>query len=121
VLRSWAVPKGPSLDPAVKRLAVQVRDHALAHGQYEGDTVIVWDAGTFRPLGDDVGPVGAALDAGHLSFWLDGMKLKGGFTLQRTHADPPAWLLLKRRDAQADASRDPVVDEPASVRSGRTL
>lgn len=120
VLRSWAVPKGPSTDPAVKRLAVQVGDHALAHATYESATVVVWDAGTFRALGE--ASAAAALDAGHFSFWLDGVKLQGGWTLQRTREAPPAqWLLVKRSDAQADAGRDPAVDEPASVLTGRTL
>src|ERR1043165_9518319 len=75
VLKSWAVPKGPSTDPRVKRFAVQVDDHSLGHGDYEGPRVIIWDAGTWRPLTD--GPVGEALENGHLSFWLDGEKLKG--------------------------------------------
>lgn len=120
VLRSWAVPKGPSTDPSVKRLAVQVGDHLLSHASYESATVIVWDAGTFRPLGDE--PSAAALDAGHLSFWLEGTKLQGGWTLQRTRAAAPAqWLLVKRRDDRADPGRDPVADEPASILSGRAL
>jgi DNA ligase D-like protein (predicted 3'-phosphoesterase) len=121
VLRSWAVPRGPSVVPSVKRLAVQVGDHALAHGAYEGPTVIVWDHGTFRPLGD-VPSVAAALDAGHLSFWLDGEKLAGGWTLHRTRVAPPAqWLLVKRRDEHAEPGGEPVVDQPASVLSGRVL
>ena len=81
VLKSWAVPKGPSTDPRVKRLAVQVDDHSLAHGDYEGPRVIIWDAGTWRPLTE--GPVAESLENGHLSFWLEGEKLRGGWTLQR--------------------------------------
>jgi DNA ligase D-like protein (predicted 3'-phosphoesterase) len=94
VLKSWAVPKGPSLDPSEKRLAVQVGDHSLAHGDYEGPNVTIWDEGTYRSLTD--GPVEAAIESGHLSFWLDGRRLTGGWTLHRTGGTQ--WLLVKRRD-----------------------
>jgi bifunctional non-homologous end joining protein LigD len=97
VLKSWAVPKGPSTDPREKRLAVQVDDHSLAHADYESERVSLWDSGTWRPLTD--GPAQDALDAGHLSFWLDGQKLRGGWTLHRTNGGrKPQWLLIKRRD-----------------------
>jgi DNA ligase D-like protein (predicted 3'-phosphoesterase) len=120
VLKSWAVPKGLSTDPREKRLAVQVPDHAMAHADFEGERVIVWDRGTWRSL--TAGPVGEALERGHLSFWLEGEKLRGGWTLQRTHAGAkPQWLLIKRRDEAADARRDPVRTQPRSVLSGRTL
>jgi DNA ligase D-like protein (predicted 3'-phosphoesterase) len=120
VLKSWAVPKGPSTDPREKRLAVEVDDHSLSHADHESERVIVWDAGTYRPLTD--GPVDAALEAGHLSFWLEGEKLRGGWTLQRTSAGAkPQWLLVKRRDEAADARRDPVSTQPESIRTGRTL
>src|SRR3954464_11758220 len=90
VLKSWAVPKGPSTDPREKRLAVEVEDHSLDYAEFEGrigtgygaGRVIVWDAGTYRSLTD--GPVEAAIESGHLSFWLEGEKLRGGWTLQRT-------------------------------------
>jgi DNA ligase D-like protein (predicted 3'-phosphoesterase) len=138
VLRSWAVPRGPSLDPAEKRLAVEVEDHSLEYGDFEGvigagsygaGGVIVWDTGTWRPLDGRSDPgrsAPAALHAGHLSFWLDGRKLRGGWTLHRTRergprGGKPQWLLVKRRDDEADAARDPVADEPESVLSGRTL
>ena len=78
--------------------------------------MIIWDAGTYRSL--TPGPVEDAIAAGHLSFWLDGEKLRGGWTLQRT--DATQWLLVKRRDETAGAG-DPVADRPESVRSGRTL
>jgi DNA ligase D-like protein (predicted 3'-phosphoesterase) len=119
-LKSWAVPKGLSTDPREKRLAVQVPDHALEHADYEGARVIVWDRGTWRSLTE--GPVEEALARGHLSFWLEGEKLRGGWTLQRTHAGAkPQWLVIKRRDEGADARRDPVSTQPESVLSGRTL
>ncbi len=125
VLRSWAVPKGPSTDPKVKRLAVEVEDHALGHADFEGPTgrggVIVWDAGTYRNLHPEQ-PVAAALAAGHASFWLAGEKLVGGWTLQRTDGGrQPQWLLIKRVDEHADADRDPEATEPQSVKTGRTL
>jgi DNA ligase D-like protein (predicted 3'-phosphoesterase) len=120
VLKSWAVPKGLSTDPREKRLAVQVPDHAMAHADFEGERVIVWDRGTWRSL--TAGPVEEALERGHLSFWLEGEKLRGGWTLQRTQAGAkPQWLLIKRRDEAADARRDPVRTQPRSVLSGRTL
>ena len=127
VLRSWAVPKGPSTEPSEKRLAVEVPDHDLDYAGFEGrigggygkGAVIVWDRGTFRPLTE--GDFGAALDAGHASFWLEGSKLRGGWTLHRTEGGrKPQWLLIKRRDEEADAG-DPVRDQPESVRTGRTL
>jgi DNA ligase D-like protein (predicted 3'-phosphoesterase) len=96
VLRSWAVPKGPSEDPAEKRLAVQVPDHALAHGDYEGPNVEIWDRGIYEPLTPDFA---SALDAGHASFVLDGERLHDGWTLHRTSdGEKPQWLLIKRRE-----------------------
>jgi DNA ligase D-like protein (predicted 3'-phosphoesterase) len=127
-LKSWAVPKGPSTDPREKRLAVEVEDHSLDYADFEGQIgegygagrVIVWDAGTWRPLTD--GPVEEALANGHLSFWLEGEKLRGGWTLQRTRGGAkPQWLLIKRRDEGADARRNPVSTQPESVLSGRTI
>ena len=79
--------------------------------------MIVWDAGTYRSLTD--GPVEEALENGHLSFWLEGEKLRGGWTLQRTGG--AQWLLIKRRDECADARRNPVSTQPESVLSGRTI
>jgi DNA ligase D-like protein (predicted 3'-phosphoesterase) len=117
VLRSWAVPKGPSLDPAEKRLAVQVDDHSLSHGDYEGPSVIIWDDGVYSPLTD--GAFAEALDGGHASFWLEGSKLRGGWTLHRTSdGRKPQWLLIKRRDEAAAAG---VALTPESVKTGRTL
>jgi DNA ligase D-like protein (predicted 3'-phosphoesterase) len=128
VLKSWAVPKGPSTDPREKRLAVQVEDHRLDYADFEGEIesgygaggVIVWDRGTYAPITD--GPVGKAIQNGHLSFQLKGEKLRGGWTLQRTRdGEKPQWLLIKRQDEGADARRNPVSTQPESVISGRTV
>lgn len=129
-LRSWAVPKGPSTDPRVKRLAVEVEDHPLEYGDFEGmigegaygaGAVIIWDAGTYRNL-DEERSMAQALSDGHAKFWLEGEKLTGGFTLQRTRAGAkPQWLLIKRRDERADARRNPQSTQPRSVKSGRTI
>jgi DNA ligase D-like protein (predicted 3'-phosphoesterase) len=125
VMRSWAVPKGPSLDPAVKRLAVQVADHGIDHNAFEGPTgrgggVVVWDRGHYEQGGRVTWP--EALDRGHAAFVLHGEKLRGGFALQRTRPGPkPQWLLLKRRDEEARPGSDIVAEQPASVLSGRTL
>jgi DNA ligase D-like protein (predicted 3'-phosphoesterase) len=119
-MRSWAVPKGPSMDPAVKRLAVQVDDHALSHNDYEGPSVIVWDRGTYEQGGRVPWP--EALDRGHAVFVLHGEKLHGGFALQRTRGgEKPQWLLIKRRDEAAAAGSDVVSERPESVITGRTL
>jgi DNA ligase D-like protein (predicted 3'-phosphoesterase) len=126
VMRSWAVPKGPSLDPAVKRLAVQVEDHDMSHNAFEGATgsggVIIWDRGTYEQGGRVPWP--EALDRGHAVFVLHGEKLSGGFALQRTgrgDAAKPQWLLIKRRDDAAKPGSDVVAAQPRSVVSGRTL
>jgi DNA ligase D-like protein (predicted 3'-phosphoesterase) len=123
-MRSWAVPKGPSMDPAVKRLAVQVGDHSLAHNDFEGPTgdggVIVWDRGTYEQGGRVPWP--EALERGHAVFVLHGEKLRGGFALQRTRpGEKPQWLLIKRKDDEARPGSDVVVEEPRSVVSGSSL
>ena len=104
-MKSWAVPKEPSLDPAVKRMAIQVPDHDLAHNDFEGEldggTVSLWDRGTYEQGGRVPWP--EALERGHAVFVLHGERLRGGWALQRT--GPPGeksrWLLIKRRDEQA--------------------
>jgi DNA ligase D-like protein (predicted 3'-phosphoesterase) len=123
-MRSWAVPKGPSLDPAVKRLAVEVPDHELAHNSFEGRSgdgaVIVWDRGRYEQGGRVPWP--EALERGHAVFVLHGEKLTGGFALQRTgRGKPPQWLLIKRRDEDARDGVDVIAEQPRSVLSGRTL
>jgi len=123
-MRSWAVPKGPSMDPAVKRLAVQVEDHGMSHNDFEGPTegggVIVWDRGSYEQGGRVPWP--EALERGHAVFVLHGEKLRGGFALQRTRpGEKPQWLLIKRRDDEAEPGSDVVAERPASVLSGKTL
>ncbi|HYB30509.1 MAG TPA: DNA polymerase ligase N-terminal domain-containing protein [Solirubrobacteraceae bacterium] len=124
VMRSWAVPKGPSLDPTVKRFAVQVEDHGLAHNDFEGPTsggaVIIWDRGGYEQGGRVPWP--EALERGHAVFVLHGEKLHGGFALQRTRGgEKPQWLLIKRRDEYARRGSDIVAERPESVQSGATL
>jgi DNA ligase D-like protein (predicted 3'-phosphoesterase) len=124
VMRSWAVPKGPSMDPAEKRLAVQVEDHAMGHNDFEGPAgggaVIIWDRGEYEQGGRVPWP--EALERGHAVFVLHGEKLQGGFALQRTRGgEKPQWLLVKRRDDQARPGTDIVGERPESVESGLTL
>jgi DNA ligase D-like protein (predicted 3'-phosphoesterase) len=118
VLRSWAVPKGPSLDPAVRRLAVPVEDHSLEAGEFEGvhpgarrgtGAVIIWDEGAADITRDE---------PGHLSFVAHGSKLTGGFALTRTGRR--RWILVKVRDEHAREGSDIIAERPASVRTGRT-
>ena len=118
VLRSWAVPKGPSLDPGVRRLAVPVEDHALSAGEFEvvregqqrgTGAVIIWDEGTAEIVREE---------PGHVSFVLHGRKLSGGFALTRT--GERRWILVKARDEAARPGSDIVAERPASVRSGLT-
>jgi len=131
VLLSWAVPKGPSLDPAVKRLAMQTEDHPVEYsdfegvipaGQYGAGTVMLWDRGTWQPESADVG---ASLQEGEIKFTLHGTKLRGSWVLVRTRGlgkNPlrSAWLLIKHRDQYASA-KDVTQEEPRSVASQRLL
>ena len=136
VLKSWAVPKGPSTDPSEKRLALPTEDHPIAYADFEGiipedeyggGTVIVWDRGTYANLKeDDEGepvPVADQVSAGHVTIRLDdGEKLAGGYALTRMEGrDEEMWLLVKMDDQEADARRNPVSTEPESVKTGRTL
>jgi DNA ligase D-like protein (predicted 3'-phosphoesterase) len=123
-MRSWAVPKGPSMDPAVKRLAVEVEDHSIDHNSFEGRTeeggVIVWDRGRYEQGGRVAWP--EALARGHAVFVLHGEKLRGGFALQRTRpGKKPQWLLIKRRDEDARPDSDVVAELPHSAISGSSL
>lgn len=128
VLLSWAVPKGPSLDPSVKRLAMHVEDHPVEYGSFEGvipegygaGIVMLWDRGTWTPESPDVDK---ALAKGDLKFTLDGYKLKGSWVLVRTHGyggsrgDGKSWLLIKHRDEWSSADLDIATFAPLSVKS----
>jgi bifunctional non-homologous end joining protein LigD len=130
-LLSWAVPKGPSPDPAVKRLAMQTEDHPIEYsgfegvipsGEYGAGTVMVWDQGTWQPESVDVD---AALEKGDLKFMLHGKKLRGSWVLVRTRGfgskpSRTSWLLIKHRDQYA-SSKDVTQKEPRSAVSGRLL
>ena len=117
VMRSWAVPKGPSMDPAVKRLAVEVPDHSISHNDFEGEIdggwVKIWDRGSYEQGGRVPWP--EALDRGHAVFVLHGERLRGGFALQRTRrGEKPQWLLIKRKDEEARPGSDVVAERPPS-------
>jgi bifunctional non-homologous end joining protein LigD len=133
VLKSWAVPKGPSTQPGEKRLAMQVEDHPLDYagfegiipkGQYGGGTVMVWDQGTYINLTQHRGhliPLAKGLERGHIEFWLQGKKLNGGWSLVRMGQDDRHWLLLKKKDEGANFPPNPVRDLPNSVVTRRSL
>lgn len=130
-LKSWAIPKGPSLDPSQKRLAIEVEDHPIEYadfegtipaGEYGGGTVMVWDRGTWTPEGDPE----ADYRAGRLKFTLNGQKLRGSWALIRTAsrgARTPQWLLIKHRDdAAISAGKTDIIDKMSdSAKTGRTL
>jgi len=135
VLKSWAVPKGPSTDPSEKRLALPTEDHPLEYADFEGvipedeyggGVVMVWDRGPYRNLRaekeDERRSMQESFEEGKVEVWLQGEKLSGGYTLIRTgDGDDARWLLIKMDDDQADARRNPTSTEPKSVISDRTL
>ena len=143
VLKSWAVPKGPSLNPADKRLAVMTEDHPLDYARFEGTipegeygagAVIVWDGGTYRNLkleDPDHEPMtmAEAVQSGHVTVWLEGEKLRGAFALIRTHMGKRGgghdandnWLLIKMADELADPQRDITKELPGSILSDQTI
>jgi bifunctional non-homologous end joining protein LigD len=135
VMKSWAVPKGPSLDPAVKRLAMEVEDHPIEYntfegtipkGQYGGGTVMLWDRGTYsadESEGDDEATLRREYAAGKMAFTLHGERLQGSFTLIRTRGSSgkPQWLLMKHRDDVARPGSDIVAEVVTSVDTGRTM
>jgi len=140
VLKSWAVPRGPSTDPGEKRLAMPTEDHPVDYadfegvipdGQYGAGPVIVWDTGTYRNLTERDGrpvPVERAVERGHVTVWLEGKKLRGGYAFTRTgsgggtgRGGRQKWLLVKMKDDAADARRNPVRTQPESVLSGRRI
>jgi bifunctional non-homologous end joining protein LigD len=127
VLKSWAVPKGPSLDPSVKHLAIMVDDHefsyrgfegVISEGSYGAGVVMVWDQGSYTPVGDDFR---GGLVSGKIHFILHGIKLKGEFYLIRTTLGKKGdqWLLMKKKDEYA-TSND-VLEKDLSVKTGRTM
>lgn len=135
VLTSWAVPKGPSPDPSVKRLAMQTEDHPLEYGSFEGiipageyggGTVMLWDRGRYRNLREEKPTDGRdmrqSLAEGFIEVWFSGKRMRGGYILRRTHdGDRPRWLLWKMNDEEADARRNPTASETKSVKTGRTM
>jgi DNA ligase D-like protein (predicted 3'-phosphoesterase) len=134
VLKSWAVPKGPSLKPKDKRLAMPTEDHPLEYttfegvipeGEYGAGRMIVWDRGTYRNVSEHEGtplPMEDALRAGRIRLWLEGKKLHGGYALTRIGTGRATrWLLVKKDDEFAEARRDVLRAAPESVLSGRAL
>jgi bifunctional non-homologous end joining protein LigD len=137
VMKSWAVPKGPSLDPAVKRLAMQVEDHPIEYnsfegtipeGEYGGGTVMLWDRGTYTyGGGDSENPIEAlrrAYAKGDFKFVLNGKRLRGSWVLVRMRRDAPGkaqWLLIKHRDEYAAPGSDVTAEHLTSVSTGRTM
>ena len=136
VMKSWAVPKGPSLDPAVKRLAMQVEDHPIEYnafegtipkGEYGGGTVMIWDRGSYSYGGDDPDAIEGlrrGYAKGDFKFVLKGKRLKGSWVLVRTRrGDPrkPQWLLIKHRDEFAEPGSDVLSEFDTSVVTGRTM
>jgi len=133
VLLSWAVPKGPSTDPQVKRLAMHVEDHPIDYagfegiipkGQYGGGTVMVWDTGTYVNLTNHKGkiiPLSAGMAKGHIDFWLQGKKLQGAWSLIQMHDNPKQWLLVKMKDIAANKPKNPVENLLNSVITKRSM
>jgi bifunctional non-homologous end joining protein LigD len=138
VMKSWAVPKGPSLDPSIKRLAMHVEDHPIEYnefegtipeGEYGGGTVMVWDHGTYTSADDEGDPEEALRERyrkGDFKFVLHGKRLKGSWVLVRTKGwgdrrGQGQWLLIKHRDDAADPDTDPVAEYLTSAKSGRTM
>ena len=131
VLKSWAVPKGPSLNPETKRLAAMTEDHPIDYAEFEGvipegygaGTVMVWDKGTYVNESEKDGKeisTKDALEKGHISFTLQGKKMKGGWSLIHMKNRGKNWLLIKKDDEYAD-KRKKIINEDKSAKSGRTL
>lgn len=134
VLKSWAVPKGPSTNPSEKRLAVETEDHPMEYADFEGTipedeygggTVMVWDAGTYENIkkvdGETV-PMEKTYENGQIEVSLEGKKLRGGYALVKMKGRGEGnWLLIKMKDEEADARRNPTSTENKSVKTGRTM
>jgi len=133
VLKSWAVPKGPSTDPKEKRMAIATEDHPLDYADFEGTipegeygagAVLIWDRGSWKNITEkdgEVVPAAEALQNGHLLAWLEGGKIRGGYALHRTGGKEGNWLLIKMDDDEADRRRNPVSTQRESVETGRTI
>jgi DNA ligase D-like protein (predicted 3'-phosphoesterase) len=135
VLKSWAVPKGPSTDPKEKRMAIPTEDHPLDYtdfegvipeGEYGAGTVMVWDIGPYKNIREtkdkENKSMKESLSEGKIEVWLEGKKITGGYALVRTgKGKKERWLLIKMKDDEADARRNPVSTEPKSAISGKTL
>jgi bifunctional non-homologous end joining protein LigD len=136
VMKSWAVLKGPSLDPSVKRLAMEVEDHPIEYnkfegtipkGEYGGGTVMLWDRGTYGYGGSDADPdegLRRGYEKGDLKLVLNGKRLKGSWVLVRMRRDRPGkpqWLLIKHRDEHAAPDSDVTAEQQTSVATGRTM
>lgn len=132
ILVSWAIPKGPSLNPQDKRLAIQTDDHPLSYANFEGiipegnygaGTVMVWDIGIYKNIKKKDGkiiPMKTCLKNGHLEFFLEGKKLQGKFALIKMK-NREQWLLVKMRDEHADAQKNPLKTQPQSAITGKTM
>jgi bifunctional non-homologous end joining protein LigD len=136
VMKSWAVPKGPSLDPAIKRLAMQVEDHPIEYnsfegtipkGEYGGGSVMLWDRGTYTYGGNDLEPIEGlrrGYEKGDFKLVLNGKRLKGSWVLvrmRRGQSGKPQWLLIKHRDEYAVSGSDVTFEYDTSVTTGRTM
>lgn len=134
VLKSWAVPKGPSTDPREKRLAIPTEDHPLLYADFEGTipeeeygggTVLIWDRGSYKNLmeeKDESLSMSESLEEGHVEVWLSGEKIQGGYAIVRTDSgDDEKWLLIKMDDEKSDARRNPESTETESVVTGRSV
>ncbi len=131
VLKSWAVPKGPSMDPSIKRFAVPTEDHPMTYADFEGiipeghygaGTVMVWDNGTYRNLKGEDASLAENLKDGHATITLEGKKLRGGFALIRTgKREKPRWLFFKMKDDEAKPGSDILKEKPNSVKTDRSL
>lgn len=129
VLKSWAIPKGPSCNPKVKRLAIETEDHSLSYlkfegvipkGEYGAGTVMVWDIGTYKNLKKD--SMSKCFKKGKIEIFLSGKKIKGSYALVQTKlGSGKNWLLIKTKDSKADARRNPVSTQTKSALTERTL
>jgi len=132
VLKSWAVPKGPSTDPDEKRMAIPTEDHPMAYAKFEGNipedqygggTVMIWDKGIYKDASEDSKSIATAYKNGVMEIYLEGQKIKGAYSLVRMNSGSQKgnWLLIKKDDDQADARRNPVSTQNKSVVSDRTM